>query len=424
MKVKFGIFDEHTGGTGRYGGGVNEATIAKWRKKIGDKVEKGEIVVDIETDKAVAEIDAPVSGIIVSQEFAEHDAWKEYNSEETPYGVLHNPPLGYIETEEVIEKKVENNDHKKEKPAEPKKQETEKPIRAVPLARTLARAHGVDLSDVPGGGEGGIIKLQDVEAFIKVKNSEKEKESERKPEIKNDRNIVPATTLRKTVARLLTKSWQEIPHAGDAKVIEIAGLVKFVESNKGLWQKITGTKLRYDYFFMFFAARHLLLEQFKICNAYWDKDTESIVYLNHVNLGFAVQSPAGLVVPVIHEAEKLSFVELAKSCEEKIKKAAEHKLNLNDYRGLSFTVNNVGAAGGENPDPIIPYTADFDGKERSTGMLIAMASIDRLAILPALKVAVRFDHRLLDGAQALRFMLAMKEFFESKKNPKDWEEIL
>lgn len=427
MKVKFGFYE--TGGTGKYGGKIGEATVVKFHKNNGDRVEKGEKITDVDTDKTSLEITAPISGIITSIDYQEGELWKEGDIEETLYGIFHNPPLGYIETESGVVPEI----------TAPEKEKTDKaatlvlpadtaPIRAVPAARELARALKIDLRDVKGTGESGVIKLQDVQNFAAL-HSEKDRQKEKSEQPaaeKNtaDRIIVPATTIRKTVARYLTLSHQKIVRVGDAITIEVHTLVKFINAHKNMWQKLTGTKLRYDYFFMFFAAKHLLLEEFRILNAYWDEETESVVYLKNANVGMAMDTERGLMVPVVHGAENLSFVELAKAAEDKIRRAHSSELSLNDLRGLTFTINNVGVAGGEDPDPAVPYTSDLDGNERPTGMILAIAKIDTRFAEPEVKVVCRFDHRLVDGGPVMRFMKKLKEWFEEKEEPEDWEKIL
>lgn len=402
MKVKFGFLD--TSGTGRYGGQIGEAEIIEWNKKVGDHISKDELIGKAETDKATVDIEAPVSGILVSLEYEKGEVWREGKSEETPYGTLHGPALGLIETDETLPVR--------EKP------KTKQP-RAVPAARELARKEGVELEQVRGRAEGGLIKLADVESVVpKVV----EQEMPNAPETRQ--HIVSASMLQRSMAEHMERSQREIPHAGDSKTINITSLVAYREHAKALWQKLTGSKLRYDHFFLYFAAQHLTIGNFRVLNAYWDKENKTIVENDDVNLGLAVETPKGLVVVVVREAQKLNFLELMKATEEKIARAKAGKLTLEDVTDLTFTIDNSGRLGGENPNPIIPFIKEMSGKERPTCMIIALSEIFVEGSASKIRVVARFDHRLTDGLAPMKFVLKMKEYFEEIKNPDEWTKVL
>ena len=293
-------------------------------------------------------------------------------------------------------------------------------IQAVPKARSMMQDEGIDPTIVEYSGD--VITVEDVERH-KAEATEQSVEEEI---TRDDRVALGASQLRKTVAHLLERSKREIPHAGDKVEINVSRLREFRENHKDVWRAATGNVLRYDHFFMYLVAQHLRLSEFKVLNAYWDSEAEDAFLFKDVNLGVAVQTPTGLMVPVIHGAQKLSFSELVSTTEDKVERALQGKIKLADLRDLTFTVNNPGAVGGEHPDPIIPYAVESDGSERPTGMILALG---RMKYDPArvgwyMNVTFKFDHRLVDGVPAIKFVVAIKDYIESRDKAEDFVELV
>ncbi|MEK7560678.1 MAG: dihydrolipoamide acetyltransferase family protein [Patescibacteria group bacterium] len=309
-----------------------------------------------------------------------------------------------------------------------------KNIRAVPAARLLAREHGLDLAQISGSGPDGLITLSDIEDFAEGTHRESASPSfsgetahaaTATPDIvTTEYTAVKASMRRKAIAERLSFSWRTIPHAGDEVTIDVTTLVVFRETTKTVWEKLIGVSLRYDHFFLFYIARHVLADEFKILNAYWDDNAQQIVYCNAVNIGIAINAPEGLIVPVIRGAEKMPFEALVLATEDKIGRARANLLRPDDLDGLTITFNNVGALGGQNPRPIIPATKDRSGALRPTGVIFASGAIQQRGRRFLMTLVYAFDHRLMDAGPIARFVAKIKADFEAIDSPHLWGNIL
>jgi len=300
---------------------------------------------------------------------------------------------------------------------------------AVQDARRLARENGLDLSGIAGSGLDGLILTYDVEEYIGKITPEVIPDD---PTEESDRVTLNASLLRKATAEFLRLSHDEIVKAGDAVEVRVSRLWDFRERYKQIWKYTTGTTLRFDYIFSYIAIRFLMKDEFRIINAFWDKEREEGYIFKNVNLGIAVnkrptkQDPYGaLMVPVIHNADTLSFLELAKSAEDKIKRVHSGKITLPELQDLTFTVNNVGGMGGIDPDSLVPYTRESNGRKRPTGMILVLTAMKSHEGNRYMKLAFSFDHRLFDGAPAINFVGAIKRYVEGIKDPDGFiEELL
>lgn len=342
------------------------------------------------------------------------------------------------DTEMRIRRETERDE---QKPAEetapivpqPEKDFTQGAIVAIPAARRLAKERGIDLASIKGSGEGGIITLEDVEK-IRVLDTEPMQISPLLPANFVDAElIIPATEIRKTIAEFLTYSWTKIPHAGDEITIDITALAAERDAVKEIWKRVYNTEIKYDHFIMYFVAQNILRKEFSVLNAYWEESRYNIMAPLRVNLGIAVQTNDGLVVPVVHSAEKMGFVEFVRTANQKVEHALLRKLALADFRDLTVTVNRVAffdevrgeVIGGEKPSPIIPTTIGSNGKKRPTTLILAFGKIKEENGRKLLTVVFRFDHRITDGAIPLRFVYALKDFLEKDcANSKKFAEII
>lgn len=422
MKVKFGFPIEALRSLGITNPEDDfvSAKIKSWAKKPGDAVMKGELLAEVETDKVTADLNASWDGIIFSLAYGIDEAWElgvtkegdelSERSEVTPFGKILLPELGYIETSDATVQEV------------PIGQLPDHRVRAAPAARKLALEHGIDINVIKGIGPVGRVTRTDVEAAIEAAKSEPISTA---PE-SNDREPLHATQIRKAIAYYMQKSHAEIPKAGDAITVDVTNLWKFYRQRREIWREDTGTDFSFTGIFMYLATNLLYKQKdkFGIINAYWDKDEQDAYLLKHVNIGIAVQTQAGLMVPVIHSAETLSFREFMIAVHDKVQRSLAQKITLPELRDLTFTVNNVGAMGGESPDSIVPYTKESSGKERPTGMIMVLtAKWQTPEEKQYIKLAFSFDHRLFDGAPALEFVNALKRYIEGKNNPEEFREL-
>lgn len=551
-RIPFGIIPAMTeGGMGTYDNALRGAFPITWFKREGDTVLKGEAIASLETDKVVLEIVASCSGRIVSV-FSGKEWSADGKEVETQVGTVISPPFGEIEespketekrnkmflghvqagidavdgfthdglvapqtevcgasqekqtrltplARKIAEAKGVDVSQIKEgtgaggrvcaKDVENAKSQTPPSSpRAAPAARAYAEAHEIDLTDVKGTGPDGLILLSDVEKALWEKHREhlepvaemteklrvETQVAESKPyfpkmgkmmrkyhdatsaepsretpaqeelgeplrDIMEDMNNLhgelwakehadetvahdaPTTSkIRKTIARLLTRSCKEILHAGDTITADVTVLLEFIWRYNETAAPFSGIKLRLDHLIAWYAQEILLKDEFCILNGYWNAEKEEAVCLPKVNIGIAVDTERGLVVPVVHDAGRLSFSEFVVAASSAIERARRGALGLHEIRDLTFTVNNTGVLGGENPSPIIPYTIAADGTERPTAMILALARLRKERRRSFLPVVFRFDHRLCDGREALAFARELRERIESKKSPEEF----
>jgi len=467
MKAKFGFLIESLRGLGITNPEDDfiSARIKSWAKKPGDAVTEGEIIVEVETDKVTEELQSAWTGIIFSITYQEDEEWEvgvtkdeeelPARSEDTPFGRILLPELGYIEIDDVAEETVPEKPVAKEvEVVEEVSHPEEEPRRAgaAPVARRIAREQGIDINTVEGTGLGGRIMRADVEEMV-AEQSVEERVQPEPEQVFDDREPLNAMPIRKAIAHYMAKSHEEIPKAGDAITIDVTNLRKFYRERRETWREDTGTDFSFTGLFMFMATRllHDQRKKFGIINAYWDKDKKDAYLFKHVNVGIAIQAPEGLMVPVIQNAETLSFRDLMLATHDKVQRAMILKIKLPELRDLTFTVNNVGAMGGENPDSIVPYTKETSGKERPTGMILVLGAIkqfpddkfiselirlfDPMLMKGVIKkkedfnirynmtLAFSFDHRLFDGVPALEFVNALKQYIESKSDSEEFREL-
>lgn len=300
--------------------------------------------------------------------------------------------------------------------------------RAVPAARQRAKELSVWLGDIEGTGAGGLVTIADVEK----KAAEQEKKIPPLPPgqmswtvhplLENAEIVVVPTPLRRAIARNLKLSKDNIPHAGDEVMVDVTRLKQKHEAIKKTWKNLFKTELKFDHYIMYFVAQNILRPEFKILNAYWDitdPANPKIACVPHVNLGIAVKTDDGLIVPVVHETENLAFHKLVRKVNEQVKKALERTLMPADYHNLSVTVNRAAyfdktfgeVIGGERPEPIIPYTTGING-ERSTTLILAFGKMQKQNDRDVLTIVFRFDHRIVDISPPLPFVWKLKQFLE------------
>jgi len=439
-RVRFGFFEGESQ-SGGYTISVGEITTL--HKQIGDVVEKGDVIADVDTDKAKIEILAPVSGVVCSHAYKEGEEWNKDGEVKTPYGMLFLPEIGEIETDAVqcgtddtdIGKKdlectsipqgsvssgVETcGDVHKQCAQDVHPTNKSSIVPTIPSARVLGRGNNVDLKEISSTGHDGIIQHTDVVRAIIETSSMQGVLYDTEGEI-----TLKTSMTRKTVARLLEHSQRTIPQAGGCLKIDVTNLYLFRKNcNTRYSEAMSCVKLRYDHVFMYLAIKLLAKPQFSILNGYWDENKKVIVQPKNINIGIAVNACRGLVVPVIHRAGELSFVELIRVVEDKINRANNGALLPQDFHNLTFTVNNAGVLGVEIPDPIVPSITVGDGVIRSTGMVVALGSIVPQDNRYYMYLAFKFDHRLVDAREPSMFTGAIKQFVESRGKPEDLYEL-
>jgi pyruvate dehydrogenase E2 component (dihydrolipoamide acetyltransferase) len=382
------------------GEGVTEGTLVKWLVKIGEEIKADQAVAEIETDKAIVEIPSPKAGKIEKLYGNEGDVIKVGS-------VLASLSLPgeEIKIPEAVPLSIKPPE---EKPPEIKP-EVKPPamagrVLATPSTRRLARELGVDISTVAGTGPGGRITDEDVKKFGEAPKPP-EVTPEIAPEIKALEERIAVKGIRKTIADRMVKSLFTAPHVVSMDEADVTELVKLREKEKKLAEE-KGMKLTYLAFIV--KAVTVALKQHPYLNASLDSEKNEIILKRYYNIGIAVDTPDGLMVPVIKNADQKSIMELAQETERLAQEARNRKIKLPELKGNTFTITNIGSIGGIFSTPIInPPDVAILGVHRIRDMPVVIDG--EIKIRKILPLVLSFDHRVLDGAQAARFMNTLIE---------------
>jgi len=363
---------------------MKEGTVVQWFKKEGESVQKGEPLVEVLSEKVTYDVEAPESGILRRILVAEGSNV----SIDQAIGIiaeLGEPLTETAATAQVFPSKIE-------RPARPQQEieaetQTEDRILASPAARRLARELGVDLAQVKGTGPEGRIVEDDVKRL-----------AEQPLPLPRVREVVPLVGIRKTTAERLSFSARTAPHSTITMEVNMTNAVKIHEetavSYTDLLIKAVATALR-DHPFL---------------NA--TLENEQIKVFEDINVGFAVATEKGLVVPVVHNAAQKTVDEIAAKVKELVEKAKQGKLSKEDLTGGTFTITNLGMYGVDVFIPIInpPETAIL-GVGRIAEKLTLVDN--QVKIKPVMQLSLSYDHRIVDGAPAAQFLQKVKQVLET-----------
>jgi 2-oxoisovalerate dehydrogenase E2 component (dihydrolipoyl transacylase) len=396
------------------GDSVTEGTIGRWLKKPGDRVGRDEAIVEVITDKVNAEIPAPSAGVLERISAAEGTvvavgqeiAFVATDADAKVASAL-MPPLAHA---------AATSETRSTDPAE---NDADGP-RTSPLVRKLVREHGLDLRLIRGTGQSGRVTREDVEAYLRdhpaatvggitvTTAAVAIPVAETMPPAHPDGDErLTLTPMRRTIAQRMAQSVREIPHAWLMIEADLSRLVRFRDEQKERFRRAEGVDLTYVPFVMKAAVESL--REFPIVNATWKDD--GIVLKRDVNLGIAVALDDGLVVPVVRHADQLSVTGLAHALAEVVGRARTGKLTVSDVDGGTFTVNNTGAFGSIASQPIINYPqAAIMNMEAIVKRPVIVD--DAIAIQSIMNLCLSFDHRILDGATAGRFLQSVRRRLE------------
>ncbi|OGL46646.1 MAG: hypothetical protein A2149_05695 [Candidatus Schekmanbacteria bacterium RBG_16_38_11] len=394
------------------GESVVEGTISKWHKKEGEKVKKDEPLVEIETDKITVEVPCPVDGTLVQILVKE--------GETVPVGaklaILTIPGEEVSAGEAVTAKKEEKTKILRE-PEEIIKAVEEEGVekkRYSPAVRRLAREYGVDPDQIQGTGTGGRVTKEDILAFVEKRTEAMvlEEEADISPEfwipreVKKE-DVIPLTSVRKIIAQHMVRSKREAPHVTTWDEADMSRWVGFLKNHKEEISKKYDIKLTYMPFIIKAVVQSL--KEYPMLNS--SLVGEEIKIKKYYNIGVAVAREAGLIVPVIHSADKKSIVEIAKEIDELRIKAQSDKLTLQDIHEGTFTITNAGVFGAIASTPIINFPE------------VAILGIHRIMERPVvlegqitkrwmMNLCLSFDHRVVDGVPAVQFLNRVKTYLE------------
>jgi len=380
------------------GESVAEGTILKWLVQEGERVAKDQSLVEISTDKIDTEVPSPVTGIL--QKIL-HSA-----DETVPVGTVIaeiNELTGEV-TEEVAEK-VKTPVIQPARPAQVTvriiEEEGEGEKRYSPLVRKLAREYGVNLQVVKGTGAGGRITKQDLSGYIEGVQKLKIPSG---PEVEE---VIPLTPIRRIIAERMVQSIKAAPHVTTTFEVDMTVIAKYREMNKDTMQKSQGVHLTYLPFIIMATAS--ALRENPVLNSSWSDS--GIIIKKYINIGIAVSLEDGLIVPVIRKADSMNLIELARESQLLAQKARDKRLKPEDVHDSTFTITNYGIAGSLFGTPIImpPHAAILGiGAINKRPVIIN----DAIAIRQMAYLSLSFDHRIIDGAQADRFLSKIKNTLE------------
>lgn len=407
------------------GEGIAEGEIIKWLVKAGDKVEEHQEIVELETDKAVVQVPSPKAGTIL-QTFGKTGDKVKVGEVLCSIGEQGEKPMKVSVAEknvEVPKKKgsstvigeleeaPEEEEVKKVELRTPKKS-VEAVVAVLPSIRKLAQDLNVDLSQVKGSGADGRITEDDVRQA-----SGKSVKSESKgPTVSFERfgRVIrlPLKGIRKTIADNMVESLSTAAHVTHMEYIDVTKLAGFREKEKEECEK-KGVHLTFLPFVV--KACTLALKEFPYVNSSLDDEKQEIVLKQYYHIGIAVDTPAGLMVPVVHNANEKSILEIARDIWRTAELARTREIQLKDLQGGTFTITNVGSLGGEFATPVInhPECAILALGRISDKPVVIDGKIVIRKILP---VSLSFDHRIIDGALAAKFVEEIKKHLADPGN--------
>ncbi|MBS1269679.1 MAG: Dihydrolipoyllysine-residue succinyltransferase component of 2-oxoglutarate dehydrogenase complex [Gammaproteobacteria bacterium] len=388
---------------------ISEATVVGWHKAAGDTVNRDENLVDLETEKVVLEVPAPKDGVLTEIKKNDGDT---------------------VEADDVLAI-VAPDASPKEKPAEDGEQSAEdkkagKPTRELeqgsprtsPSVRKLLEEHDLDPSSLKGTGKDGRLLKEDMLKYLegKEKSATKEKESEKaslrsplETKSKGERaeRREPMSRLRATVASRLKNAQNTAAMLTTFNDVNLQAVMDIRAKYKEAFEEKHGVRLGMMSFFA--KAGVEALKRYPIVNAYVEGD--EIVYHDYQDIGIAAASPRGLVVPVVRGVGQKSFAEIEAEIAQLGKKARDGKLTMEELSGGTFTITNGGVFGSMLSTPILnPPQSGILGMHRIEKRPVAENG--EVAIRPMMYLALTYDHRIIDGAEAVRFLVTVKEMLE------------
>ncbi len=396
------------------GESIFEGTITKWLKQPGDAVRQDEPLFEISTDKVDVEIPSPAAGVVKEIRVAQ-GATVGINSVVAVLGTAASPAPDSAQQSPVAapENTLSPKAEVAPKPAaaEPSLPVERGAVRSSPLVRRIARERQVDLNLLSGTGAGGRINKQDILGYLaKLPEGASPRAESALPALAEER--VPMSRMRAMIAERMIASRRTSAHAHTVFRIDMTRIVRLREREKAGFEQRHGVRLTYMPFVA--AAAIAALRRYPILNASMDGD--AIQFHGEVNLGIAVALDWGLIVPVIHGADRRSFVELARAIADLAERARTKKLKPEEVAGGTFTLTNSGIFGEEFGTPILNQPESgilaIGGLKKEPVVLTDADGSDTLAIRSMQHYCLGIDHRIIDGADAGRFMTEFKRRLE------------
>jgi len=386
------------------GESIVEATVGAWVKNEGDQIEAGETILELETEKVNLEVTAPATGTLETVNIQE--------GEIVNVGTI----LGTINTESIEKIQIQNNTSDSKKESElPNNTETEtqagkteeKDINITPVAKNLADKHSINIYSINGSGRAGKITIDDVNAEINKNNQ---------TNTSNDESPVPQESLetkkritkrRETIAKRLTDVHLNTVMTTTYNEVDMSEIMAIRSKYKDSFKEEKGVGLGFMSFFVKSVVQALI--DFPNLNS--EMGEKEIILKNYYHIGIAVASDEGLVVPVLKNASTLSFSEIEKSIVDMVAKTKSKSLTIDDLTNGTFTITNGGVFGSMFSTPILnPPQVGILGMHTIKKKPVVIN--DEIVIRPIMYLALTYDHRIVDGGEAVQFLVRIKEFIE------------
>ena len=426
------------------GESVTEATVSKWLKSQGEKVIADEPIVELETDKVNVEVPAPVNGVLgninvkegetvnvgsllgtindnANDDFAQVKEVKSYNPpkkqtkpiEDKKNNVkkkkatkpLVDEPVLKLENEKIEEEPLILEQVHEEKKISRKPLLTKEDAQVSPAARKMASEAKIDLEQVKGTGKNGIILKEDIMALMGSKPAPSERKIKHGPEER-----VKMTRLRLTIAKRLKEAQENAAMLTTFNEVDMSEVIAMKNQYKDEFQNNYGVKLGFMSFFV--KACVIGLKNFPAINS--EIQSEEIVYKNYYNISIAVGTDRGLVVPVLRGTDEMSFADIEKNIASLGQKARDGKITIEDLQGGTFTITNGGIYGSMLSTPILnpPQSAVLGMHNIVERPVVINGNVEAR---PVMYLALSYDHRIVDGKEAVSFLKIIKESLEQPK---------
>lgn len=421
---------------------MTEGRLISWKKGVGDRVERGDVIAEVETDKATMELEAFAPGVLLEtrtkagemvpvgtvigivgeagekvaaapgavQEEEPHEPQPavgrpkeepEAAAPREPEPAKEEPPAPEEPAEEERKAEEKEPPPPERKPSPPPPEEQGEPERASPLVRRLAREHGIDLKDVAGSGPDGRILLEDIEKLLAGKGGKQPEPAA--PAGPAPGSTVPLTRMRQAIARTVTESWQAAPHFTITVGIDMAEAETIYRGLKEGGRQLSLNDL-------IVKACAMGLQRFPMVNGTYTP--EEIQVHSDINIGIAVSLTDGLVIPVIRECQRLSLMDIAGQSRELVLRVRSGKFSESDLSGGTFSISNLGMYG---VDEFMAVIYPPQGAILAVGAVMDEAGVEHGCVVPKrmMRATLSADHRLLDGAYAAQFLAEVRRILEN-----------
>ena len=371
------------------GESITEATVSKWLKNIGDNFEADEPLVEIETDKITVEVPAPHAGSLKEIKVSE--------GIDVEIGGI----LGILDESKGKKPTPKKTEPKEEKVKEVKVETKSSPAKSSPSARKIAEENNINLEDVTSSRSDGRINKEDIVSHLSSSNNKITNKGKRE-------EVVKMSKIRQTISKRLKEAQNTAAILTTFNEIDMSKVMEIRKSKNQEFQSRYEVKLGFMSFFVKAVVKSL--QEYPAVNA--EIKDENIIYKNHFDIGIAVGTEKGLVVPILKDADQLSFGEIETKIIDLSTKAKDGTLTMDDLTGGTFTISNGGVYGSMLSTPII---------NRPQSGILGMHNIqkravvvnDEIVIRPIMYVALSYDHRIIDGKESVGFLVGVKKLLEN-----------